>query len=242
MKGETTLIKPFKGIPESALVFLRELEANNDRGWFRENEDWYRNDVEGPMASLAAALGDSVRPFASSAVAEPRIGGSLFRIQRDMRFATGVPYKTHVGLRIRHVAAIHGSRCEGPVMYVQYSGDGLLLGVGEKAFDSHIRARWLELLQKDASVVTEAAATAERSDHEILGQLLKRPPITHSDLRVSELARRKGFFVQKSGPLPRSMHAPSFAGQCSAFFRLYAGLFEALGSLHDVSGGRPGQI
>lgn len=242
MKGETALIKPFMGVPESALKFLRELEANNDRGWFREHEDWYLNDVEGPTASLAAALGDAVRPFAPSAVAEPRIGGSLFRIQRDMRFATGVPYKTHIGLRIRHVAAIRGSRCEGPVMYVQYSGSGLLLAVGEKAFDSHIRTRWLELLQKDASVVNEAAATAEKSDHDILGQLLKRPPITHSDPRVPELAKRKGFFVQKAGPLPRSMHDPSFAGQCAAFFFPYAKLFETLGSLHYVSGGRPGQI
>ncbi len=240
MKGETAVIEPFRGVPESALMFLRELEVNNDREWFREHEDWYRNAVEGPTASLAAALGDAVRSFAPSAVAEPRIGGSLFRIQRDMRFSTGAPYKTHIGLRIRHVAAIRGSRCEGPVMYVQYSGDRLLLGIGEKAFDAHVHARWLELLQRDASVATEAVAIAERSDHEIVGQLLKRPPITNSDPRVTELAKRKGLFVQKAGPLPRSMHAPSFAGQCATFFLPYAKLFEALGSLHEVAGGKPG--
>lgn len=234
MRDHAERVGPFLGIPKSGVEFLRELALHNDRDWFRQHEDWYRKDIEAPTATLAVELGRAVRRFAPSAVAIPRIGGSLFRIQRDMRFAEGAPYKTHVGLRIRHATASNGARCEGPVMYLEFTSEHLLLAVGEKEFDAGSRTRWLELLQGNASAVLSAVATADSKRHDVLGPKLKRSPIQHPDPIVLELARRKGVFVQKVAPLPRSLHGPSFVDHCIDFYSAYGSLFETLGRLHRL--------
>ena len=46
----------FRGFPPEALEFLRDLEANNDRDWFKANRARYDEHIVGPVR----ALGDDV--------------------------------------------------------------------------------------------------------------------------------------------------------------------------------------
>src|SRR5947208_4641838 len=99
----------FKGFPAEAIEFLRELEDNNDREWFKANRARYEEHLRAP----AAALGDDL-----SALGRPR----LFRPWNDTRFRPGPPIKEHVGLAIGYEGA--GG------FYVEVSLDGLLVAAG----------------------------------------------------------------------------------------------------------------
>jgi uncharacterized protein (TIGR02453 family) len=99
----------FRGWPAAALDFLRELEANNDRDWFRANRTRYDELVRAPTLALGADLAGLGRPH-------------LFRPYNDARFHDGPPIKEHVGLAI-------GMEGAGGY-YVELSLDGLLLAAG----------------------------------------------------------------------------------------------------------------
>jgi uncharacterized protein (TIGR02453 family) len=85
-------------------AFLRDLARNNDRVWFAENRDRYERDVKGPALRFVAELAPHFGKVSRHFRADPRpVGGSLFRIHRDVRFSKDKsPYKTHVGIRFPH--------------------------------------------------------------------------------------------------------------------------------------------
>ena len=84
--------------------FLRELRANNDRAWFQGNKQRYEKDVRAPALRFVEAVGPALHGISRHVVADPRpVGGSLFRINRDIRFsADKSPYKTAVGMSFGH--------------------------------------------------------------------------------------------------------------------------------------------
>lgn len=94
--------KTFSGFPREAIRFLNDLRVNNNRPWFDKNRAIYDACIVSPALAFAPALAAELAVFAPSVIAEPRVGGSLFRIHRDTRFSPDKsPYKTHVGIRLR---------------------------------------------------------------------------------------------------------------------------------------------
>jgi len=85
-------------------AFLRELRANNNRDWFQAHKPRYEADVREPALRFIADIGPALRKLSPHVVADPRpVGGSLFRINRDIRFsADKSPYKTAVGMSFGH--------------------------------------------------------------------------------------------------------------------------------------------
>src|SRR5437588_9622161 len=95
--------------PPEALEFLRDLEANNDRDWFKANRKRYDEYLLVPARALAEKL---------SHLGEPR----FFRPYRDTRFRPGPPIKEQLGVAIGYGGA--GG------YYFELSLDGLFVGAG----------------------------------------------------------------------------------------------------------------
>jgi uncharacterized protein (TIGR02453 family) len=95
--------------PPEAVAFLRELEENNDRTWFKANRRRYDTYLVQPARELAEALAD--------------LGDlHLFRPYNDTRFHMRPPIKEHLGVAIGYGGA--GG------YYVELSLDGLLVAAG----------------------------------------------------------------------------------------------------------------
>jgi uncharacterized protein (DUF2461 family) len=90
--------------PPAALDFLRELEDNNDRDWFKANRARYEADLLGPARELAGELSELGEPY-------------FFRPWNNTRFRPGPPLKEHIAFTIGDGAA---------VFYVHLSLDGLM--------------------------------------------------------------------------------------------------------------------
>jgi uncharacterized protein (TIGR02453 family) len=94
--------------PPEALEFLRELEDNNDRDWFKANRARYDEFLLAPARALTENLAHLGPPH-------------FFRPYNNTRFRPGPPLKEHIAVSIG----------DGPaVYYVQLSLDGLVLGAG----------------------------------------------------------------------------------------------------------------
>jgi len=116
---------------DHTFAFLEDLADNNERDWFKANQDRYEEHVRGPAIAFIEDFGDRLMKISPHFIADPRkVGGSLFRIQRDTRFAKDkTPYKTHTGMQFRHVASRDDVHAPGFYLHIQpgacYAGVGL---------------------------------------------------------------------------------------------------------------------
>lgn len=89
---------------DKSFKFLRALARHNERAWFLAHKGDYEAHVRGPFQRLLLDLQPELRAVSAHFRADPKtVGGSLFRIQRDTRFAGDkTPYKAWQGARLFH--------------------------------------------------------------------------------------------------------------------------------------------
>ncbi len=87
-----------RGFGAAGLAFLAGLERDNTKRYFDTHRRTYQTELFEPSKAFVVALGAELRHRVSDRLhAEPRIGGSLFRIANDLRFAKDKPpYKPHL--------------------------------------------------------------------------------------------------------------------------------------------------
>lgn len=111
--------------------FLKDLAANNKRDWFKANQERYEEHVREPALDFIDEFADRLVKISPHFVADARkVGGSLFRIQRDTRFSKDkTPYKVHTGMHFRHVATRDDVHAPGFYLHIEpgacYAGAGL---------------------------------------------------------------------------------------------------------------------
>jgi uncharacterized protein (TIGR02453 family) len=176
--------------PPEALEFLRELEANNDRDWFKANRARYDTHLIEPAREMAQGL---------SHLGEPH----MFRPYHDTRFHMRPPIKEQVGVAIGYGGA--GG------YYFELSLDGLLVAAGmhHPASDQLERFRRAIDDGRRATGFERAVKTAAAGGLELATPALKRAPrgfpIDHpriERLRLKELA------VYHRHPLEPWLHSP----------------------------------
>ena len=193
----------FRGWPPDAVEFLRELEANNDRDWFKANRARYDEALVAPAKALADDLSDLGEAH-------------LFRPWNDTRFHPGPPIKEQLGLAVGYGGA--GG------YYVELSLDGLLVAAGlhMPSSDQLERMRRAIDTPKTAKALDAALARAQKGGMELSPPELKRAPrgypLEHP--RIDQL-RMKRLTVYNRQPLRAWLHKPE-AGK-----RIRAGLDSA---------------
>jgi uncharacterized protein (TIGR02453 family) len=92
----TPALERFTGFSRTALRFLSDLEANNDREWFQPRKEQYDQLLRDPMMRLVNAINRELAKDAPEYLTDP--AKAIYRIYRDTRFsADKTPYKTHIG-------------------------------------------------------------------------------------------------------------------------------------------------
>lgn len=182
-------------------TFLRELKQNNDRDWFAANKHRYEADVREPALEFISAFAPRLDRISPHFVADARkVGGSLFRIHRDVRFSKDKsPYKTNTGVHFRHAAA---KDAHAPGFYLHLEPGNVFAGAGIWHPDTATARRIREAIHADQEGwrrATGDAALAAR--FELHGDSLKRPPAGFAaDHPLIEDLKRKDFIAV--APLP----------------------------------------
>ena len=109
--------------------FLRALARHNERVWFQAHKADYDAHVRSPFQQLLTDLQPDVLAVSAHYRADPKpVGGSLFRLQRDTRFANDkTPYKLWQGARIFHA---RGRQVEAPSFYLHLQPGNCFVGAG----------------------------------------------------------------------------------------------------------------
>jgi len=166
----------FAGFPPDLFQFLAELGLNNEREWFEPRKQRYESSVLEPALAFIRAMGPPLSRISSSFVAiDKKVGGSLMRVHRDVRFSKDKsPYKTNVGIQFRHAT---GKDVHAPGLYVHLEPGGCFLAAGlwhpEPDALGRIRARIVEAPAAWQRVRDDAGF---RAVFELQGESLARPP------------------------------------------------------------------
>lgn len=191
----------FTGFPRAAITFLEELEANNDRDWFKANRARYDEHLVGP----ALALGKDLERFGPV---------RLFRPFNDARFHRKPPIKEHIGIPFGMGAATG--------FYVELSLDGLLVAAGLYRTEPDQVARLREAVadgRKGAALV-RALARAEAAGLTRGEPDLQRVPrgFDPEHQRADLLRHRRLVLSRREAKLPAWIHKAEAADRIAAWF------------------------
>lgn len=156
--------------------FLSELKQNNDRAWFQVHKDRYERFVRQPFMHFISALAPRMEKISKEIRVDPRpVGGSLFRIHRDTRFAADKsPYKTHAGAQFRHTLST-SAHAPGYYLHLEPGTVFACGGVWQPEKEGLGRIRDAIVARADEwKKITRAPAFAR--NYQIRGDSLKRPP------------------------------------------------------------------
>jgi uncharacterized protein (TIGR02453 family) len=189
-------VNEFKGFPVDALTFLSELALNNDRNWFTENKARYVSNIVEPSLDFIQTIAPQLGRISPHFQCIPkRIGGSLIRIYRDVRFSHDKrPYKTNIGIHFRHEA---GKDIHAPGYYFHVGVDECFVGAGIWHPDAealhNIRQRIIGKPDEWHKVKRGRRFSAA---FELSGDALKRPPRGFDkDHPLMEDIKRKDFIA-----------------------------------------------
>src|ERR1700689_3282737 len=167
----------FAGFPKDFLAFFRELKANNNRVWFEDNKQRFRDSVQAPMSDFIAAMAPRLAKVSKNFVADPRPnGGSMFRIYRDVRFAKDKrPYKEHAACHFRHDL---GKDAHAPGFYMHIGPSEIFFGGGLWMPPPDALAKVREaIVEKSVSWKNAQEGAAFRKHFDgVRGEALIRPP------------------------------------------------------------------
>ena len=174
--------------------FLRALQRHNNRTWFKAHQDDYEAHVRGPYLQLIADLQAPVAKLSRHYRADPRkVGGSLFRIQRDTRFSGDkAPYKTWAGARIFHERR---REIAAPSFYLHIAPGDCFVGAGLWHPESHTLRNIRSFIADNPTAWKRVAhSRAFREHYEFRGESLSRAPQGFpTDHPLLEDLKRKSF-------------------------------------------------
>jgi uncharacterized protein (TIGR02453 family) len=156
--------------------FLKDLAENNDREWFKANQDAYENCVREPALEFINDFTGPLKGISEYFVTDSRtVGGSLFRIQRDTRFSKDkTPYKTNTGMQFRHIMA---KDAHAPGYYLHIQPGECFMGVGLWRPETKVAYAIREKIDEDPAAWKKATQGKRFTDvFTIGGESLKRPP------------------------------------------------------------------
>jgi len=215
-------------IPPSVFAFLRDLKRNNDRAWFNANKARWVAEMRDPLLAFIAGFAPKLARIGRRLVADPSpVGGSLFRIHRDTRFARDKsPYKTHAGI---YFGRVEGRESPAPGFYLHVEPGDVFMGAGIWRPEPEV------LKQVRDAIVAEPARWKRVGRGLDDGERLVRPPRGYDpEHPLVEDLKRKQFIVSRrfgERDASRPGFSERYAAACKEAVPLIRFLTEAVG--HD---------
>lgn len=207
----------FTGLPRDYFVFFKDLAKNNNRAWFEANKARFKQSVQEPLIAFVEAMAPRLKKVSKHFVADPRpVGGSIFRIYRDVRFSKDKsPYKMNGAVQFRHA---RGKDAHAPGFYVHLDPEQILYGGGIWMPPAPVLQQIREAIRDRGQKWLKAKTSAafDQTFGQLRGESLSRPPRGFpADHPHIEDIKRKSFFAMAEGERKRAMTA-AFADDVEA--------------------------
>jgi len=194
--------------------FLKDLRRHNDREWFEANKSRFLTFVRDPLLRFITDFGPHLKRIDPSFVADPSpVGGSLFRIYRDVRFSKDKqPYKTNVGAHFKHRTGTKEGSVPGFYLHLQPGASFAASGIWHPDAASLAKVR--------TAIVDHPDDWKKiRGKIEVEGESLKRPPrgFDPDHEHIEDLKRKD--FIAVTPLSDQQVEGPQFMAEYAAICR-----------------------
>ncbi len=156
---------------KATFQFLSDLSENNNKEWFDENRDRYEDHWKAPALEVIRAVSAELQDIDPPLKAEPKINGSLRRINRDVRFSKDKsPY--NASLHLIFWAGGHPNRSPGTHVVLHPGSVGV--GAGMWGFKGETLNTYRKRIMDDADRTSLLDALAEAEN---IGCLMDDPDL-----------------------------------------------------------------
>ena len=211
----------FAGFDKRTSKFLRGLGRNNSKAWFEAHRSDYEAHYLAPAIAFVEDMGERLVKIAPEVRAEPRVNGSIFRINRDVRFSKDkTPYKDHIDMRFwegpDRKSAVSG-------FFLRIRSDRMEIGAGAHQFDRDLLAAYRSRVAGDraAGALSKVGAKVQRAGFPLQGESYKKLPkgVEPISEERDRLMRHSALWCSTAEPLPDEFGSRAFIGYCAAIWR-----------------------
>ena len=213
----------FSGFGKDTIDFLTGLRANNEKAWFDAHRKSYDDAYLRPAEALLIALGPRMKKIDPDVEVEPRVNGSIMRINRDIRFSKDkTPYKDHLDLWL-WTGERKGWDSSG--FFFRLTPDRLILGAGMHAFEPATLARYRKAVldRKKGEALARLVTSLKKAGYEIGTEKYKKVPAgVPADHPRALLLRHGGLHATWEGKHPGALKSAAFVDFVADHFRKIA--------------------
>ena len=209
----------FSGFSFETISFLKELEANNSKPWFDSNRARYEAHYLDPAKDFVTAIGPKLHGLRRSLNAEPRVNGSIFRVNRDIRFSKDkTPYKPHIDMWFwegERKGALSG-------LFFRLTPDALILGAGAHGFQpAQLKAYRTAVAGSAGTKLLKVEKQLRKIGIALSGEHYKKPPrgFEAADEEHGRLLRYNALHAFTETAHPSSIGSSAFVSHCVNTFK-----------------------
>lgn len=220
-KSAAATTPTFQGFSETTFRFLRGISQNNSKAWFDENRSDYDEGYVAASRLFVEAIGPRLQAISKGIDYEARINGSIFRIQRDVRFSKDkTPYKNHLDLWFWE-----GERrgWDTPGFFFRMFEKTMILGAGMHQLNKeHLEAyRQAVLDPKKGKALVSTLNQVQKAGAYTLGAPTRKtvPRGFDASHERAPLLLHEGLWAAYEGPVPKEATTPAFVDWCVHHFQ-----------------------
>lgn len=207
----------FEGFGDGTRLFLQELSANNEKAWFDANRTRYEEHFLAPAKAFVESVAAPLSKLAPKVEAQPRVNGSIFRINRDIRFSNDkTPYKDHLDLWFwegERKQAVSG-------FFLRIADESVHIGVGAHGFDKDRLKTFRTRVADDSSraSLAKAVKAVEKAGWQAYGETYKRTPrdFPTEDPVTERFLKHSALWVGGELDQPDELDSAKFVNWCVA--------------------------
>ena len=220
----------FKGFTIDTISYLNGLKENNNKQWFEENRDKYREFLLAPMEELVLELQPVMLSIDSLLEVKPK--KTISRINRDVRFSNDKsPYRSNMWIAFKRV--YQDWKAE-PVYFFEVFPDYYRFGMGFYSIPKETLYKLRGMIDENKKEFTKIYSLYNRqTTFKIEGDKYKR--IINPSLRseLNEWYQRKEIYFTCNREIDTRLFSYELIDDITAGFKLLEPMYDFFLSLRD---------
>ncbi len=141
----------FNGFSKKGIDFLKELAHNNTKVWFEDYKYIWEDEIKQQTIDFVEEMGETLQILVPTINYKPKVGGSLFKIYRDVRFSKDkTPMKSKIGIIFWQGL---GHRMQSSSFYLHFDKDEYFVASGIRSFKQPMLKTYREYIKNDSKRV-----------------------------------------------------------------------------------------
>jgi uncharacterized protein (TIGR02453 family) len=209
----------FQGFDKKAIEFLEDLSKNNNKIWFEQNRHIWEKYIRKPSEDFVFDMGETLQILEPNIKFEPKVGKSLFKIYRDVRFSKDkTPMKNKIGILfwqgIDH-------RMQSSSFYIHFDKDEYFIASGIRNFKQPLLQTYRKYIQnlQNQEDLHHILKNLKTKGYDIAQPKFKRMPQgCDKDDKYSYLYLYGAMFASKTFKIDKTFHSTRLLDRC---FKIY---------------------